>query len=358
MKLVLSLDSGAHSLYNIHVAGKTDKGEKLKGMGTGSALFARSRADFSYYDKPEFWAYVDSYVDFIKKHSHEFDFYVTIDAIFHAEKTDEVQRYLEKKGIKPLPVLHYGEGVEFLKKMLDKYEYIGIGGLGQEVSVPRFARHGDVMFKYLTDKKGKPIVRTHGFAMTSFPLLTRYPWHSVDSTAPFVFSRNGSIITPKMHIRNGKVTFDYNTIPYPIAVTNRRSKASKYYKALPPDMCRSVEEYVRSLGYTMEQVAADGVVGYAARDVVNCYYMEQMQYMVRERNGLDFLYYASGKASAGTTGDFLANLKRKGVKEFNYLGTYHIIKPTFEFLDYRKAENGNGSPRPRLKTGRPVLARV
>jgi uncharacterized protein Usg len=45
----------------------------------------------------------------------------------------------------------------------------------------------------LTDKKGRPLIKVHGFGLTTASLMTRYPWYSVDSTSWLMAAASGSI---------------------------------------------------------------------------------------------------------------------------------------------------------------------
>ena len=100
------------------------------------------------------------------------------------EGTWKNQMIMEKAGLKPLPCYHFGEDTKWLQRYIDKgYDYIALGGM---VGRPRPAllQWLDTIWSdYLTDSKGMPIVKIHGFGMTSLRLMLRYPWYSVDSTS-------------------------------------------------------------------------------------------------------------------------------------------------------------------------------
>lgn len=58
-------------------------------------------------------------------------------------------------------------------------------------------------------------MKTHGFAMTTYDLLIKFPWWSVDSASWVKAGGFGIIYVP--HKRNGKFTFDEE--PYSICVS-------------------------------------------------------------------------------------------------------------------------------------------
>jgi len=60
-----------------------------------------------------------------------------------------------------------------------------------------------------------PRVHIHGFAMTSYALMRRYPWWSVDSTSWTKWAAYGIIYVPRIKGRS----FDFERNPYPIFVS-------------------------------------------------------------------------------------------------------------------------------------------
>ena len=116
-KVDLFLDSGAHSLYTKEVMKK----EHVEG--------------YSFYESKEFWDYVDNYAQFVRENKSFLSVYVNVDVIFNPELTWKVQKYLETNHeLSPLPVIHYGADLKWVKRYMDDYEYIRFGGLGQEVT--------------------------------------------------------------------------------------------------------------------------------------------------------------------------------------------------------------------------------
>lgn len=205
------LDSGAHTLYT----------EEVLKKGMQLAFFSNAReGGFSFYETDKFWYYVDTYGKFMQAYGKYFDNYVTVDVIFNPELSWKVQRYLEDQyGLRPMPVFHWGTDLKWLKQYLKAgYQYIGIGGLGQEVTVMRYTGWADRVFAYL--QAGTDPVSTHGFAMTSFELMTRYPWTSVDSSTWTVLAAYGKILVP--HKRGGRYSFDDS--PYIIILSDNDGK--------------------------------------------------------------------------------------------------------------------------------------
>ena len=149
-----------------------------------------------------------------------------------------------------MPVFHGGEDFKWLKKYIDNYEYIGIGGLGQRMSTSLWlSGMGDSAFSLICNDKGMPRVKVHGFAMTSPELIIEFPFFSVDSTSWMQFGKYGLIVVPKK--QNGK--FIYDTPPHIISVSSRKKRKEDYksFEHLPKIEQTHVHEYLESIGLKM-----------------------------------------------------------------------------------------------------------
>lgn len=211
----LMLDSGAHSLYNMYV----------------KSYHGAYDWDFSYSETDEFWKYAEDYATYLKLNSHKFETVVNLDVIRNPERSWAMQKWYENKGLKVLPVYHFGEPIEWFKKYMDNYEYIGISGLGQEIQRENYIQYADRVFNLICDSKGNPKWKIHGFAMTSIDLILRYPFYSVDSTTWLVGEKFSLVCIPI--VKNGK--FDFGVPPRMVSVTSRRTKhtSKAHIKNLP-----------------------------------------------------------------------------------------------------------------------------
>lgn len=226
---MLFIDSGAHSIYN-------RKGRVGKGYGT---------FDFSYYKTAEFKGYMDRYGQFLVDHKSEIDVAASLDVIFNPELSMKTQLYLEKNfGVKPIPVFHYGEDLVWLKKYMDTHEYIGIGGMGQGITKRDFAAHLAGVFKTLNGSTQK--FKTHGFAITSWDFIARYPFTSVDSTSFLKTACYGVVLVPfGKHKADGSFEFVVGKSPMAVAMSphSKYSDSTAHYEALSP----YVKDYVMRL---------------------------------------------------------------------------------------------------------------
>lgn len=306
----LALDSGAHSIYHKHVSTR------------GSGGF-----DYTFYRSAEFRTYCDGFVQYVKDNEKHFTFYVTIDAIFNPKITWEVLKYLESCGISPMPVLHYGEEA-WAKRYADNYERVGMGGLGQIVTMKRFVTFADKLFKIFCDSKGRPRTKVHGFAISAIPILYRYPWASVDATTSLALARYGSLIVPQATFASGKVSFRYDRTPALIPISPRRSHAPRHHQRnrLGGVKQKVLEEFLKTYDTDFDTVRDD----YLLRDFLNVKtmerYVKEVEKKWAEKNGShELIYYLSGKPSSANKGAMeLLRRTVKGSKVLGYLGTYFI----------------------------------
>jgi len=228
---------------------------------------------------------IDELIAFIKANIDVIEVYACLDCIpgvpgrsatskereEAAELTWKNYLYMKSEGLDPLPVFHYGEDFRFLERMLDYgCEYIGIGGL---VGIPSDKRRAwlDRLFVRITDDAGMPTVKTHGFGMTSVPLIFRYPWYSVDSTTWIKITANGAVYLPAMV--NDEFVFD--RVPSTVTVSTRNPKQSAGGKAantMSVGMRAILDRWLTECGKTYDEVASD----YYHRAVCNVIYFKKV----------------------------------------------------------------------------------
>lgn len=202
------LDSGAHSLYNIHTRDKRTLNRDSK---------------FAWYDTTEFKNYLDDYGKFLVNNPHITN-YVNVDVITDPIRTWKAQRYLEKEyGLNPIPVIHAFTPLKWVEHYLNKgYDYFGLGGLGQGVTKQIYIQWADKVFDIICSSPDRlPLAKIHGFAMTSPILMRRYPWYSVDSATWIKAAFYGKILLPVFK----KGAWDYTQDTRQVKVSGRASKS-------------------------------------------------------------------------------------------------------------------------------------
>lgn len=228
---------------------------------------------------------LDEYCAFIKANIEHIDVYANLDVIpgVFGKMATEVERevaaeqgwqnflYMRSEGLDPIPVYHYGEHVRHLERMLDYgSDYIGIGGL---VGVPGPLRMLwlDRIFEMLTNEEGHPLVKTHGFGMTSIPLIFRYPWYSVDSTTWLKITASGAVYLPAMV--NDEFVFDRVPQTVTVSALNPKQKqAGKGGNTLSPVMRSILDRWLAICGKTYAEVESD----YYHRAVCNVTYFRKV----------------------------------------------------------------------------------
>ncbi|MFP4025834.1 MAG: hypothetical protein ACLFVR_15020 [Thiohalospira sp.] len=201
---------------------------------------------------------VQEYIKFIKKHQDIIGIYANLDVIglggkqpnqLTAEKTLENQKIMEAAGLSPLPCFHYGEPLSFLEYYVKNYDYIALGVAGN--SGAKLIPWLDSCFsKYICDNTGFPKVKVHGFAITSVPLMLRYPWYSVDSTSWALIGGMGSIYVPKY--KNKVWVYDENVLKIAVSSQNPKKKeAGQHIDTLTPYLRRIYIHYIHEKGYKL-----------------------------------------------------------------------------------------------------------
>lgn len=155
---------------------------------------------------------LDEYIAYLQENKDYLMAYVSVDKIpgkFGAKRTQaEVEnsakvgyKNLEKMwkaGLQPIPVFHQGESWAWLERMLaDKIPYIGISS-SKDLWATEQQKWLDQVFTLLTNTKGEPIVKTHGFGITRPGFIFRYPFFSCDSTAWSLAPGYGSVLIPPL----------------------------------------------------------------------------------------------------------------------------------------------------------------
>ena len=155
---------------------------------------------------------LDYYIDYLKRNFNKIDWYANLDEIGNATKSQENLLKMEAEGLKPIPVYHYGEDFNVFKKMCDKYDFIALGGM-VPISTKELIPWLDHTFEYICEKDGSTKKKIHGFGMTTFDLLVKYPWFSVDSVSPIMTAAMGGIF-----FENGKVIDVSRSSQIPLSV--------------------------------------------------------------------------------------------------------------------------------------------
>lgn len=191
---------------------------------------------------------IDEYAEFIRENQHILTAYANLDVIGDPVATWKNQRYLENLGLNPVPTFHYGENVKWLKKYIKRgYDHIALGGM-VPIGTSALRKWLDkIWLKYLLDAKGNPTIKIHGFGMTVFSLMFRYPWYSIDSTTWVLQAAMGQLYIPM--VRKGE--FCYTVKPNSVIVSNRAKDDPNYIGNLSPIKKAATKQYIKQQGFTL-----------------------------------------------------------------------------------------------------------
>ena len=213
----------------------------------GAHIRRRRHDDFSYVETVEYKKYRKKYLQFLRQEAPHLSAYSNLDVINNAELTYKNQQWFEERGVRPLPVWHYGSDVSWLDKYVAAgYDYICIGGMVPNPTTVLRPALDRLWRQHLTDVEGMPKVKVHGFAMTSFVLMYRYPWYSVDSKSWIDHARFGFILVPPIK-RDG--SFDW-IHPIRVGVSNfvvDKRNPKTHIRFMHPAARRMVMRYLDEL---------------------------------------------------------------------------------------------------------------
>ena len=189
---------------------------------------------------------LDLFCEVINKHKHRLKVYAQLDAIGDPVKTKENLEYMESKGLTPLPVFHYGSDFDILRELVQKYDYLALGGLVPYArEKKRLKRHLDSCFAIIKDKS-----KVHGFGMTGMEILHRYPFYSVDSTSWLGGSKRAeyhSFKEGKLKFKHTKVKDDVSLQSIPLMQKEKGDKSWQKRSINCIKQWLKVEQYITDL---------------------------------------------------------------------------------------------------------------
>ena len=215
---------------------------------------------------------IQEYINFIKKYKNQIDVYSVLDDIKDPVKTLENQKIMEAAGLDPLPCYHYGEDEKYLERYIAEYDYVALGGMVPVSSKDLQLWLDRIFADYICDSSGIPKTKIHGFGMTAFRLIRRYPWWSVDSTSWIMTSRMGGVWIPQF--KNGK--WVYNVDPLKIQISNKSPKkevSGQHYDTLNPSVQKLILKYIKMKGFDLQGLQDK----YIQRDLLNLEYCKDLE---------------------------------------------------------------------------------
>jgi hypothetical protein len=232
---------------------------------------------------------VRQYGDYLVRHRHQYHHCANLDIIpgepnfppsseeaeAAVEKSWENYHYLDSLGLPLIPIYHQGEDDAALERIIDaRCDYVGISP-DDSASEPEREKFLDDTFYMITDSNGLPIVKTHGFGVTSVRLMSRYPWYSLDSTTWKKMAQYGGIMIP---CDGGDGSMDYTRDPIKLSISEKSSKQFCVGGGIFLNNDAAMGwlcEFLEAEGFTIEEIES-ATTGYAARCRLNVRIMQRI----------------------------------------------------------------------------------
>jgi len=216
---------------------------------------------------------IQDYITFIKENEDMIDVYANLDVISDVDQTWENQKIMEDAGLTPLPVYHCrsNEDIKYLHKCME-YPYFCLGGMAKGFSSGQRVEVLDRVWSVICKEGKSPKHKVHGFGMTAFRLMRRYPWYSVDSTSWIMTSRMGSIFIPRKE--NGEFVYDKD--PFKIFISEKspsKGVAGQHIETVSKGVREVFDEYIQMKGFNIEELSQE----YIKRDLINLEFFKDFE---------------------------------------------------------------------------------
>jgi hypothetical protein len=179
-------------LFSYWYCKRLNMGRLVKPLDPQPPLFADSGA-FTAHTKGE-PIDVQDYAAWLHRWGDLFPHYANLDVKGDVDAGLANQATLEAEGLTPIPVFHGGEPWEILQQFVDEgHDYIALGGIAgatMTATNPKVLGWLEHCFETVDGK-----ARLHGFGMTNWSVVERFPWRSVDSSSIGSGYRYGQVST-------------------------------------------------------------------------------------------------------------------------------------------------------------------
>lgn len=210
---------------------------------------------------------------------------LTPEAIQHACQVswDNYQKMLTSLPIeKVIPVFHMGDSWDWLERYLDfGTPYIGISPANDKTTEQKMAWLREVIPRIFSSD-GKPLIKTHGFAVTSFRLMKAMQWFSVDSASWLKQATYGTVYVPFPRQRH---EYRYDVSPQLINVSPRSPSNNDFgahWTNLTPLVKQRVSDYFESINVKIgEFEIVDVDEGYKRDSSIEIWYTKKRTQVVR-----------------------------------------------------------------------------
>ena len=195
---------------------------------------------------------IDEYIDFIYEIKEDFPHavYINLDVIEDGKGSYRNWMVMREQGLEPIPIWHVQTPIKYLKRYLEATNHIGIGAIANMSSARRMEALDRIWDRYLVGPDRMPLYKVHGMGITSFPLMRKYPWYSIDSTSWLQISMYGHILQPRR--RDG--AWDFGSMPFKIGFSTKCSDQkhkNKHFKTMSPAEQKVLLQYLKEMGFEL-----------------------------------------------------------------------------------------------------------
>lgn len=118
------------------------------------------------------------YASWLVADADAWQYAVNLDVIYDPVASEQNHDELAALGVETMPVFHGGEPWSYLDQMLDRYDYLALGGM---VHAGSAAGTAPWIARCFAMAQNRAVL--HGLGMTRVGLLLAAPWRSVDSSS-------------------------------------------------------------------------------------------------------------------------------------------------------------------------------
>lgn len=190
--------------------------------------------------------FIESYVDWVKKHQHLWAIYFTVDLDVCAADIYKRHKRLLKLGIKPVPVFHGDDSIDYMTRYHDLgHKLIGIGSpIWLRSNMTHRRRYLDAVFNHAA----KLNLEIHGLALTAAWVMIGYPFWSTDSSSWSRVASTGCLL--KFDEHRGRMTTVH---------VSDRGISAKQSSNSSARMTAAIKEETEALGFDFELLRTDFV---------------------------------------------------------------------------------------------------
>lgn len=249
----IMMDSGAFSFHRM-LQKQTGQRSKKKSRGYRPEEIERLREET-----------IDLYVAYCKAHGKQWDFYVNFDYEPRVPIAWKMQLRLEKLGLKPVPVFHGDEGLDWVRRYVDRGHKLLAIGTGK--ASKRGWRDKMAFYDTMFDAAEKWGFKLHGLAVTKPSIMTSFDFYGVDSATWGVQSAYGGIVR---FIPDRRVWIQLH-------VTHNDTQAGASYERLSPEVQKEIRQEVENRGFDFDLMRGSTTTAWWERAMHNAWMFAHLE---------------------------------------------------------------------------------